>query len=83
MQGLCSGWKPGDITASKPPTHLTSQQLDPEGDTSIEFDFGGFGNEDEGNEQLRMLNNPSKPLKVKSIAMVVQTVHPIYVFEPF
>lgn len=83
MQGLRSGWNPGNTTPSKPPTHPTSQPLDAEGNTSVEFDFGGFGDEDEGNERFRMLNNPSKPLKVKSIAAVVQTVRLIYVFEPF
>ncbi|KAE9399455.1 hypothetical protein BT96DRAFT_993918 [Gymnopus androsaceus JB14] len=57
----------------KTPTHPTSQQLDADGNTSVEFDFGGFGDNDEGNEHLRMLNNPAKPLKVKSIAAVVQT----------
>ncbi|KAE9385391.1 hypothetical protein BT96DRAFT_1007086 [Gymnopus androsaceus JB14] len=73
LQGLRLGWKSGDTTPSKPPTHSTSQQLDADSNTSIEFDFGGFGDDDEGNEHLRMLNNPSKPLKVKSIAAVVQT----------
>lgn len=65
-----------------PPTHPTSQQVDAE-DDSIEFDVGGFGDEDEGNEWFRMLNNPSKPLKVKSIAAVAQTVCLIYVLEHF
>lgn len=56
---------------------MPSQQLgmDIEGDTSVEFDIGGFGDEDAGDERLRMLNNTSKPLKIKSsVAAVVQTV---------
>ncbi|KAE9393611.1 hypothetical protein BT96DRAFT_1022952 [Gymnopus androsaceus JB14] len=69
-QGLQLGWNSGDVTPSKPPTHPT---LDLEADSSIEFNIGGFGNEDAGSERLRMIGNSAKPIKIKNIAAVVQT----------
>ncbi|KAJ3995440.1 hypothetical protein F5050DRAFT_1712881 [Lentinula boryana] len=71
LQGLRLGWKTGDSTPSKPVSHRDT--LDLEADTSAEFNVGGFGDEDAGSEQSRMIGNSVKPFKIKSIAAVVKT----------
>ncbi|KAE9403279.1 hypothetical protein BT96DRAFT_990515 [Gymnopus androsaceus JB14] len=80
LQGLRDGWNSGDSTPSKPPAHPTSQLPPLEDD---EFKFGGFDDEDGGDhEWLSTINNPTKPLKIKSIAAVVQMPASIVKIEP-
>ncbi|KAE9389659.1 hypothetical protein BT96DRAFT_1003013 [Gymnopus androsaceus JB14] len=77
---FANGWNSGDSTPSKPPAHPTSQLPPLEDD---DFKFGGFGDEDGGDhERLSTIDNPTKPLKIKSIAAVVQMPASIVKIEP-